>query len=64
MIPVVDEKRVDVRADGVQEVVADPALLSFVEKKAVSEILFGSVENLDFHDARFLRSFFTSLQSS
>jgi hypothetical protein len=64
VVSVMKEQRLDVRAERVQEIVANARLLSLVEKVAVEEILFGMSEDLDCHAVRFLNSFLTWFQSS
>jgi hypothetical protein len=64
VVSVMEEQRLNVCAEGVQEIVANARLLSLVEKVAVEEILLGMSEDLDCHAVRSLNSFLTCFQSS
>ena len=64
VVAMAKEQRFDVRADGIQEIIADTRFLVLVEKVAVEEILLGLGEDLDFHAVRSLSSFLTWFQSS
>ena len=45
----VELEGINVRKQGIEEIIAEPPALSFIEAKAIDQVLLGFVKNLDLH---------------
>lgn len=63
MYSCIDMEGINVRGKGIKEIIAKSLALSFVEAKAVNQVLLGFIKNLNSHLARFRILFFASVQS-